>query len=154
MYQVELIISITDKEQNVEITKHKNPFNWEVFHAYPSRVPGFTPIFVVGWMFPIFLCLCCFVCLRSVSCAQCFHFLWIIHSWLPLHCSLVFTQLDSDVSNFTQKRVLRRSEDHQRTLLWRIVGVVVKWSMSNKRGILHIWGNHLLVVLCESFASD
>jgi len=50
--------------------KNKNHFNWEVFHAYPSRVPGFIPIFVVGWMFPIFVvvlfCLSSFCLLCSV----------------------------------------------------------------------------------------
>ena len=36
-------------------------------------------------------CVFCFLCLRSVSCAQCWQCLWIIHYWLPLRFSLTFS---------------------------------------------------------------
>ena len=33
---------------------------------------------------------CCCLSLFCVLCAQCCHFLWIVHSWLPLRFSLTF----------------------------------------------------------------
>ena len=35
-------------------------------------------------------CSVLFLHLQSVSCAQCFLYLWIVHSWLPLRFSLMF----------------------------------------------------------------
>ena len=41
--------------------------------------------------------LCCFVCLRSVSCTQCCLCLWIVHYWLPLRFSRTFISTCSHI---------------------------------------------------------
>jgi hypothetical protein len=41
--------------------------------------------------------LCCFVCLRSVSCTQCCLCLWIVHYWLPLPFSRTFISTCSHI---------------------------------------------------------
>jgi hypothetical protein len=51
--------------------------------AYPSRAHGFTPVFG-GIRVTIFLLFCVVLCLSlsSVLFAQCYQFLWIVHSFL------------------------------------------------------------------------
>ena len=43
-----------------------------------------TSILMVWSVWLIIIVFCCIFCIRSLSCAQCCLFLWIVHSWLPL----------------------------------------------------------------------
>jgi hypothetical protein len=57
--------------------------------GYPSRAHGFTPVFG-GIRVTIFLVFCVVFCLSlsSVLCAQCYQFLWIVHSFLIAHYNI------------------------------------------------------------------
>jgi len=88
-------------------------------------------IFLVFCVVLCFYVLCC-VCLRRMSCVQCFLCLWIVLFWLPLRFSLTFTlfalcMLHSYVIVYKQIVICH-------VCIWRT------WSVQIEQAVLLRWG--------------
>ena len=83
--------------ETISVTQQVASGLWETRTAYPTRAPGFTPVYFMGSVLLIFLVFCIvffffflwfgLFSLRSGLCAQYCLYLWTANSWLSLQFS-------------------------------------------------------------------